>query len=205
MDGLTAWTVGLLDAMGIDACHVVGFSMGGFVGLRLAARHPERVRSLCLVGSGAGGEPMPFRLWHTCATLPALGARWFPPARWAVRRAMRVNFFAPGFADSDAGRWWLARLMDYRPADMVRATTGVLWRPPIADDELRRITQPVLFVRGARDEVRAGTDAEPIRACCARARFDEVAQSGHSVPVEAPGALNRALVDHLHHAEHSRS
>jgi pimeloyl-ACP methyl ester carboxylesterase len=47
--------VAVLDAQGLDAVHVCGMSMGGFIAVELAARHPERVKSLVLVD---GGFPM---------------------------------------------------------------------------------------------------------------------------------------------------
>lgn len=43
---------GFLDVMGIAQTDVLGFSMGGWVALKLAADHPERVRRLVLVDSG---------------------------------------------------------------------------------------------------------------------------------------------------------
>lgn len=47
--------VAVLDALGLDAVDVVGMSLGAFVAVRLAADHPERVRSLTLLD---GGLPM---------------------------------------------------------------------------------------------------------------------------------------------------
>lgn len=47
--------VAVLDAFGLDRVHVLGMSMGGFVGVELATRFPDRVRSLVLVD---GGFPM---------------------------------------------------------------------------------------------------------------------------------------------------
>jgi pimeloyl-ACP methyl ester carboxylesterase len=44
--GHAADVVAVLDALGIDAAHVVGTSFGGFVGITLAATAPSRVRSL---------------------------------------------------------------------------------------------------------------------------------------------------------------
>lgn len=41
--------VALLDALGLDSAHLVGHSMGGGVVMDLAARHPERVRTITLV------------------------------------------------------------------------------------------------------------------------------------------------------------
>src|SRR5688500_3593618 len=56
MDTLTSDVLGLLDHLGLDAVHYVGLSMGGYVGMRLAARHPERVLSLALLDTGSGSE-----------------------------------------------------------------------------------------------------------------------------------------------------
>ena len=45
-------SVRLLDRLGIDSAHVVGYSMGGMIALRMTADYPERVRSVFLGGMG---------------------------------------------------------------------------------------------------------------------------------------------------------
>ena len=47
--------VAVLDALGLEQVHVIGMSMGGFVGVDLASRFPQRVKSLVLID---GGFPM---------------------------------------------------------------------------------------------------------------------------------------------------
>jgi pimeloyl-ACP methyl ester carboxylesterase len=43
------WVADWMGAVGLDASHLVGHSMGGYIAIRLAARHPECVRRLVLV------------------------------------------------------------------------------------------------------------------------------------------------------------
>lgn len=63
--------VAVLDAFELDAVHVCGMSMGGFVGVDLALRFPERVHSLVLVD---GGFPMATPPGLTPDALPVLFA-----------------------------------------------------------------------------------------------------------------------------------
>jgi pimeloyl-ACP methyl ester carboxylesterase len=51
--------VAVLDAFDLDAVHVCGMSMGGFIAVQLAVTHPERVRSLVLVDGGLPMTPPP--------------------------------------------------------------------------------------------------------------------------------------------------
>jgi lipase len=64
----------LLDDRGIDRAVVVGHSMGGFIGLRLAQLHPDRVHGLTLVD---GGPPV---------QLPGILR-----SGWAVRTTFRLK------------------------------------------------------------------------------------------------------------------
>jgi len=57
METLYEDALALIEQLGCAPCHFLGLSMGGFIGLRLAARHPELLRSLILLETSADPEP----------------------------------------------------------------------------------------------------------------------------------------------------
>lgn len=49
-------TVELMDALGLEKAHVIGYSLGGMIAQQIALHHPEKVRSLVLLGSSAKSD-----------------------------------------------------------------------------------------------------------------------------------------------------
>ena len=82
---------GLLDALGYDAAHVVGISLGGFIAQTLAFERPKRVLSLASVmsstGSGKVGQPTPAAL-EALMTKPADDAAGYADGIVAARRVI---------------------------------------------------------------------------------------------------------------------
>jgi len=56
---MAADTLGVLDALGIQRAHVCGASMGGMIAQHIAAKQPQRVKSLALVMTTSGARHLP--------------------------------------------------------------------------------------------------------------------------------------------------
>jgi 3-oxoadipate enol-lactonase len=67
LDGLAGDALALLDALGVSGVHVAGLSIGGAIAQALAARAPNRVRSLMLCDTAMAFPPE--SLWRERAAL----------------------------------------------------------------------------------------------------------------------------------------
>jgi 3-oxoadipate enol-lactonase len=194
METVYADAVALLEKLGVGPCHFAGLSMGGFVGMRLAARRPELLRSLILVETTADPEPA-----ENVPRYKALNfvARWFG-LRWVADRVMPIMFgrtFLEDPARAVERAEWRRRLIENR-RDIWRAVNGVVRRRGVYE-ELSRIQTPTLVVVGAEDTATVPAKAERIHAAIAGSRLVKMPRGGHSSSVEAPELLNAALEEFL--------
>lgn len=195
MDTLAEDAAALIEKLGAAPCHFVGLSMGGFVGMRLAARRPELIRSLVLLETAADTEP--------ARNLPKYKALRFV-ARWLGLRpvageAMKSMFgrkFLEDPARAALRREMRARLLGNDRIGIVRAFGGVLTREGV-EDELGKIRVPTLVILGDQDQAIARERAERMHELIAGSRFVIVPGAGHTSTVEEPDAINALLAEFL--------
>lgn len=187
--------VALLDALELGPVHFVGLSMGGFVGIRLAARHPERVRSLALLDTAA--DPEPRRTIPKYRAMVAV-ARVFGIPGLLAEQVMRIMFSRTFLADPEMAALraeWRGRLLS-NDTTIYKAVNGVIERESVAS-ELGAIRCPTLVLRGAEDAAIAEHRAQALAEGIAGARFVSIPRAGHTATIENAPAVNRALVDFL--------
>ncbi len=193
LDTLTEDAAGLIRTLGCAPCHFLGFSMGGFVGMRLAMRHPELVRSLLLVGTSASCEPqrLKFRLLGWAAR--CLGVRAVTPF------VMPVQFgrsFLRDPARAGLRREWFDRIAANDLAGGMMGVNAVIARTDFSG-QLGHIRVPTLVVVGAEDRPTPPAEAEKLRAGIAGAELVVVPRAGHAVPIEEPTATAEAIARFL--------
>jgi len=203
-EGLYNDAVALLDQLGVDTCHWVGSSIGGFVGVRLAARHPDLVRSLVLIGfSTQRLSRTDLRQVNIMIGMVRASLRLGPVGTALMRRVteqiMRNMFGATFMSDparANDRELWRQRFMALlvpEAAPMIREVFGHPGTPP---ELLARIQAPTLIIAG--EDERDGLD-DPLQAqqVIPDARLVTVPGAGHMVLVEQPDAGTAAITDFI--------
>lgn len=161
----------------------VGLSLGGAIGMRLAADHPERVERLVLACTAAQfGEPAQ---WHERAAVvraEGLGA---------IVAAVLGRWFMPGFDDTERYRQMILSIDSEGYARCCEALAG--W----TGEGLERIQAPTLVVAGEHDPTVPPSLAEGLVARIPGARLAVLGDAAHLASAERPDEFNRLLEDHL--------
>jgi 3-oxoadipate enol-lactonase len=195
MADMVADALAVLDATGEESAHVIGVSMGGMVAQQLALDHRERVRSLilgCTTAGGRSGAP-PWRLLAASALRPLLGARGtfsiVAPALYAAstreQRPQRV-----------------AEDLRLRAGDATPAETILAQLVAIAGHDVRaRLPElaglPVTVLHGSEDALVPPARGDALAAAIPGARLVRLPGCGHMLTTDAEEGAAAAVVEHL--------
>ena len=195
METLYEDAVAFIEQLGCAPCHFLGLSMGGFIGLRLAARHPELLRSLILLETTADPEPSENVAKYKQLTFVA---RWFGLGL-VVDRVMPVMFGRTFLGDpvrAGERREWRQRMSVNHRLGITRATTGVITRQGI-ESEIDKITVPTLILVSDKDVAVPPVHCQRLHEHIAGSRLEIIPRAGHTSTVEEPTAVNGAITNFL--------
>ena len=171
--------------------HLVGISFGGMIAQVTALTHSELIRSLTLIGTASS----------------------FPQEIRQGMRARAQQVRTEGMAavvESSLQRWFTQNTRDHRPDIMDRLTKTLLGddAPTHAaiwdiiseldlDDRLSEITCPTLVLVGEHDPSTPPGVASRLAGAIKGSSLTVIPEASHIVSVEAPGAVNAALLSFL--------
>jgi 2-succinyl-6-hydroxy-2,4-cyclohexadiene-1-carboxylate synthase len=192
METCVAQVAGALDALGIAQAHVLGYSMGGRVGLALCTWRPERVRAALLIGAGAGLEDSSARAARRRED-EALAARI---EREGLERFVDWWMDRPLFASQRRlGEAALARTRSQRLSNRAHGLAQSLrgmgtGAQPALHARLPSVRVPILLVAGSLDAKFAAI-ASDLAGRLPNARAQLVPGAGHACHLEQPEAFLR--------------
>jgi pimeloyl-ACP methyl ester carboxylesterase len=182
---MAADVVGVLDALQIARAHVVGASLGGMIAQHVAARHPDRVRSLTLMMTTSGSRKLPgptARARKVLLSRPANG-------RMETLIAHSIDVFttigSPGFRPVPAQlheRVAASLARAFRPAGSARQLLAIAAdgdRTPL----LARIQAPTQVIHGVDDPLVPAASGHDLLRRIAGAQGDFIEGMGHDLPL----------------------
>jgi pimeloyl-ACP methyl ester carboxylesterase len=190
LSDMAADTVGLMDALGIEAAHLAGMSMGGMIAQTIAFANPERVLSLTSIMSSSGRPGLPGPrddvLLHVLK----------PPPR---RREAAIEYMIetdrliaadglPGAlpVEPERIRDHAVRCFDrgWYPAGSARQLAAILASGSRVES-LGRVRTPTLVIHGTHDPLVPPAAGKDTAACIPAARFMAVEGMGHYLSAAA--------------------
>lgn len=186
---LADWTAALIDAVGASSARLIGHSMGSLIALETAARHPQRITRLDLMGTAATMTVGPDLLKdaeandHGAIDMVSIWGLGFQaelggslaPGLWMHGGAQRVlEAGKPGVLFTD-----LTACNNYQNALAAAAAIKI----------------PVTLILGERDMMTPAKAGKALAAALPNARTVILAGAGHMMMVERPDEVLAALRD----------
>src|SRR6266550_3955113 len=193
IEDLAADAAAILDGR---SAHVVALSMGGYVALTLALAQPELVRSLVLVGTGAGG---PDRVPRPQDVRDAYAAAIGLPFDEYGRKMMPLTF-SSGWTERNPERFeeiLAARGEHPTPDVTLDAHLEACYGFHARGCQVELIGVPALVVHGDADVIVPVENGRALAARLPNARYVELQGRGHNVQLEDPETVNRLVLDFL--------
>ena len=192
--GLAGDALALLDALGIERAHVFGFSMGGMVAQELALAAPQRLRTLTLAATSAGGTQSKATSDDVVRTLTTailsgdrrrvleVGYRFVVSRAYAADRGNYAVFEAVAREHPAT----VKMLMEQQSAVIAHDSYG----------RLRSLRVPTLVVHGGEDQMLDAVNGDLLASLIPGARLELLEGVGHLLFWERPEHVARLVREH---------
>jgi 3-oxoadipate enol-lactonase len=189
VDVLAEDVVRLLDGLGVAMATVAGSSMGGYVALALAERHPARLAGLVLADTRATGDSEVAKAARA-DTLKQLRLGGVSAFLDGVPQRMLSRHADPTLRQQ-------VRELCCRQAETIQAFTRAMLDRPDRTALLERIDCPTLVVCGGEDAITPPAEMRALAGALSDGEYVEIAGAGHLANVEAPERFNEAVARFL--------
>lgn len=183
VEDMADWLIAVLDTAGLDKAAIAGHSLGSLVALAAAARHPDRVRAIALVGTAV---PMPVSRDLLEAARENRHEAIDMLNNWGFSDAARRG------GNPTPGNWMLAvgeRLLE-------RARPGVIYTDLRACNDYATglehaaaVRCPALLILGERDRLTPPRSARQLAATLPSAETVILEGCGHAMLAEQPDTV----------------
>nr|WP_231496535.1 alpha/beta fold hydrolase [Rhodococcus sp. UNC363MFTsu5.1] len=182
------WIGDVLNELGLDRVHLVGYSHGAWHAVLMALHAPERLESVTLIEPGGVFDK------------PSWGVL-FKMIRFGMRRTdenmRKMNeWMTPGYDIPESQFVCAKEALNYRP--------GIGWARVLKDAEVRSIAVPVLVIYGAETIVATPElAAARVAELLPRAEIQVYPGTGHGILGQIPDRVIPRILQFIQNNDHS--
>ncbi len=191
IDDMAGWIVALLDAAKVSAAALVGHSMGSLAALECAARHPERVSRIALLGTAFPMRVSPDLLQAT---------RYRESEAHGMINVWSHSSYAHYPSNPGPGFWVIGanlRLMQRQKPGVLHVDFAACDAYKTGFERAAQVKCPALFVLGARDAMTPARAGRDLARAVPNSTVVTLASAGHNLMGEKPDEVLDALLGFL--------
>ena len=187
VEKMAEWIVAVLDAAGVSKATLIGHSMGSLIAIECAARYPDRIAKIALVGTA-------FPMKVSDELLNA--TRDDEPLAQDMVNIWSHSAYAQYPGNPGPGFWAMGgnlRLMQRQKPGVMHTDFAACNAYANGIDAAKQVRCPALLIMGKRDLMTPPRAAKEIMGALADKRSIEIAGAGHALMAEKPDEVLEAL------------
>jgi pimeloyl-ACP methyl ester carboxylesterase len=191
LDNLVTDAISLIEALNKGPVHFVGMSTGGFVGMRIALRRPDLLKSLVLMDTSAEAESKKAMKQYNLLLWMVKYVGF-----WAVIGQVMPILFHKSFLKDDSRqaevKKWRNIITGQSKRGLIPFGKGIFARKSVLET-LAGLTLPAAVIVGEQDIATPPEYAQRMADVIPNAKFYKIPDAGHSAAVEKPTEVADAM------------
>ncbi len=188
VEEMADWMVRVLDTAGLKTAAVVGHSMGSLVALETAARHPDQIRAVAMVGISV---PMPVNDKLLSSAEANDHAALEMLTLWGHSLSAQIG------GSATPGMWMVGcgiRLLERSAPGVLHAALEACNEYRVGLEHAKKVSGPALLILGKRDVMTPTRAAEDLNRALPNAETVLLEGAGHALLLEQPDEVLDALI-----------
>lgn len=193
MDNLVTDAIELIDGLELGAVHFVGMSTGGFVGMRIALRRPELLKSLVLMSTSAEGEPQKALRKNNLLLAMVKYFGWWT----VIGQVIPIMFYKSFLQDQSQQHtveYWRDAVRKQDKTAMYAFGKAIFNRDNVLP-QLKNLSLPVAVIVGDKDVLTKPIHSQRMANTIPGAKLYSIADAGHSAAIEKAADVASAMLN----------
>lgn len=193
LDNLVTDAISLIETLDVTSVHFVGMSTGGFVGMRIALRRPDLLKSLVLMDTSAEAESEKSAKKNNLLVWMIKHIGW-----WAVINQVLPILFHKSFLKDDSRKAevskWRNILKGQNKKGVLLFGQGIFARKSVLE-QLVNLSVATAVIVGEEDVATAPDFSQRMADTIPNAKLYKIPDAGHSAAIEKPTQVADAMHD----------